>query len=136
MWPRTGIQHFKYLINLLFDGKTVIFIDFYGIYKLSVQINLTVNWDMLDLLLRWVRPQALLNRAERVFDFNIKPYTGYYKVFDIAFIFNDGLNINFNKDLTNSTIDVLDLGWNSIVYPDDVSEDDTKKAFEMTDFVP
>jgi len=77
-----------------------------------------------------------MNGAEKIFDFGIKPYTGYYKLFDIGFFFNDALNINFNKDLTNSTIDVLDLGWNSIIYPEEVSEDDTKRAFEMTDFVP
>jgi hypothetical protein len=77
-----------------------------------------------------------MNGAEKIFDFGIKPYLGYYKIFDIKFFFEDSLNINFDKNLTNPMIDVLDLGWNQIVYPEDVSEDDTKRAFEMTDFIP
>ena len=46
------------------------------------------------------------------------------------------MNINFNKDLSKTLIDILDLGWNGIKYPENVSEDDTKRAFEMADFVP
>jgi hypothetical protein len=56
-----------------------------------------------------------MNGAEKIFDFGIKPYLGYYKIFDIKFFFEDSLNINFDKKLTNPMIDVLDLGWNQIV---------------------
>jgi len=49
---------------------------------------------------------------------------------DINFRFHDGLNLNFNKDLSRTLIDILDLGYESIRDPENVSEDDTKRAFE------
>ena len=46
------------------------------------------------------------------------------------------MNIEFNKDLSHALIDILNLGWNGVKYPENVSEDDTREAFEMADFVP
>jgi hypothetical protein len=95
-----------------------------------------IDWDILRQRIRWVRPKALIDKSETQFDISIKPYSGFNKLCDISFLFNDALNINFDKDLSKTIIDILDLGWNGIRYPENVSEDDTKRAFETTDFVP
>lgn len=77
-----------------------------------------------------------MSGAESEFDIAIRPYSGFNKLFDISLLFNDALNINFNKDLGKTLIDIFDLGWDSIMYPDKVTEDDTKNAFETSDFAP
>ena len=77
-----------------------------------------------------------MNGAESKFDFAIRSFSGIKKLLDFSVLFNDALNINFDKDLGTAFIDILDLGWNHIKYPEDVSEDDTKNAFEQTDFLP
>ena len=63
-------------------------------------------------------------------------HTRFVRLLDISIQFSDSLNFNFNKDLSNTIIDILELGWNGIKYPENVSEDDTKQAFEASDFVP
>jgi len=132
-----NFQTFEYVINLLCNAKTSIDIEVFGIYKMTVNIVLDViDWDILRQQIRWVRPKALIDKSETQFDISIKPYSGFKKFFDISFLFDDALKINFNKDLAKTVIDILDLGWEGIRYPENVSEDDTKRAFEMADFVP
>ena len=63
-------------------------------------------------------------------------HTRFVRLLDISIQFSDSLNFNFNKDLSKTIIDILELGWNGIKYPENVSEDDTKQAFEASDFVP
>jgi len=63
-------------------------------------------------------------------------HTRFVRLLDISIQFSDSLNFNFNKDLSKTIIDILELGWNGIKYPENVSEDDTKQTFEASDFVP
>jgi hypothetical protein len=78
----------------------------------------------------------MIDGSETSFDLSIRPYSGFRKLFDISFLFNDQLNINFSKNLASPLIEILNLAWNGIRYPENVSEDDTKEAFETSDFVP
>ena len=113
------------------NAMTSVEIEVYGIYKMSVNIELDViDWDILRQQVRWVRPKALIDKSETQFDIAIRPFTGLKKLLDINFRFHDGLNLNFNKDLSKTLIDILDLGYESIRDPENVSEDDTKRAFE------
>ncbi len=122
---------------MLSYAKTSVNVDFFGIYKITTDIVVDIiDCDILKQQFRWIRPKALMNGAESKFDFAIRPYSGIKKLLDTSILFNDALNINFNKDLGTTFIDILDLGWNHIMYPEDVSEDDTKHAFETTDFLP
>lgn len=132
-----NFQTFEYVVNFMCNARTSIDIVVYGMYKMTVDIVFDIiDWDILRQQIRWVRPKALIDGSETSFDLAIKPFSGFNKLFDISFLFTDGLNINFSKDLSKTLIDILDLGWNGIRYPENVSEDDTKRAFEMTDFAP
>lgn len=118
-------------------GRTWVDVNFFGLYKVSTDVVVDIiDWDILRTHFRWIRPKALLNGAESKFDFGIRSFSGIKKLLDFSVYFNDALNINFDKDLGKTFIDIIDLGWNHIKYPEDVSEDDTKNAFEQTDFLP
>ena len=95
-----------------------------------------IDWDIVRQQLRWVRPNASLSGAEKFFDLSVRPYFGFNKIMNISLLFSDAMNINFGKNMEKSLIDILDLGWNGIRYPSNVSEDDTKTAFEVSDFTP
>jgi hypothetical protein len=122
---------------LVSQARTQVYIVFFKFYKVSFSTVLDIiDWDILKQHIRWIRPTALMNGSVPTFDLAIRPHSGLKRLLDVGFVFDDSLNINFNKDLSKTLIDILNLGWNGIRYPENISEDDTKEAFEVADFVP
>ena len=76
---------------------------------------------MLKQEIRWIRPKSLLYGKVDIFDIAIRPSIIINKMLDFAVTSTDAFKLNFNKDLASTFIDILDLGFNEIKHPDNVS---------------